>query len=648
MKHYVRNITPTYFPPERTMTYRNHPHRSVLAIAAIFAGIAACGIGRTEAGEFVLVRDGKPASTIVTATAATDAAAFAAQELQYHVQKITGATLPIKSDADKVEGARILVGPSAATAQLGENPSQFKDQEYLIRFVDNALILLGKDRASRNNVGAAKNWFTSDGVRLPPPPMCDDQATSYAVHDFLERFCSVRWFGPGELEMVLPKTATLAVQSKDIRRAPACAYRQPWGPMEIITNQWNKPSRQDTDLFWSRLRAGGEKFQCNHSFEGYYDRFWQRSSKRPEVFETSHPDWFGQGYSDEVLKKFGGQPPQMCYSNQDFIDQVVKDARAFFDGRGLAYCSTAAGEYFGLAPMDDRYWCRCPVCKAQFDPKLECPDPHHGKGPFSNGYASHYWFTFVNKVAREIAKTHPGKYVATLAYADFAYYPHQVRLESNVAVQMCLQIRNWWAPWTADNDRRFYRDWVSNEKGRRLYVWLYYCFPELLCGPWHCFPGFSAHTLDSQLKTYARDGIRGAFLNNTGEQVDLYITLKLWDDPSLDINALLEDFFTRYYGAAALPMKQFYLRVENIYSTTANYPEEVRKNRTKQFHQNEEIAWKYLGTEARMAELGKLMDEATRLASTDVEKQRVAIFRKAVWEYMVEGRKMYLTKQPTK
>ena len=49
-----------------------------------------------------------------------------------------------------------------------------------------------------------------------------------------------------------------------------------------------------------------------------------------------------------------------------------------------------------------------------------------------------------------------------------------------------------------------------------------------------------------------------------------------------------------------------------------------------------------------MAELGALMDEATRLAVGDVEKQRVALFRKAIWDHMVEGRKQYLARQQEK
>ena len=110
---------------------------------------------------------------------------------------------------------------------------------------------------------------------------------------------------------------------------------------------------------------------------------------------------------------------------------------------------------------------------------------------------------------------------------------------------------------------------------------------------------------------FARDNIRGVMFGGIGEQVDSYVTIKLLDDPSLDIECLAGGIFHPVLRGGAEPMKRFYLRVEDIYSTTANYPEEVQKNHYKQFHQTEEIAWKYLGTEARMAELGKLMDEAS-------------------------------------
>ena len=102
-------------------------HNAIVTLATIIALviISGCWPGFTKADEFVLVQEGQSAVTIVTAA---DAAIFAT-ELQHHVQNITGATLPIKPDAEEIEGSKILVGFSSATAKLGLRESQFKDQE---------------------------------------------------------------------------------------------------------------------------------------------------------------------------------------------------------------------------------------------------------------------------------------------------------------------------------------------------------------------------------------------------------------------------------------------------------------------------------------------------------------------------------------
>lgn len=770
--------------------------------------------------DFLIVKDGKPSATIVISKNMNHSTAFAVWELRYHIQKITGALLPIAYDDQEVKGNRILVGESKATQKLGIKTQNLKDQEYLIRFYPNTLVLLGKDEPSpfldnirsfgeigwaegkfgkslsfagkgtlcvddfnlSDDEGSFEVWvyleekpqeggegtiirldganpwtyhiigrweknriryatydgeivhsilsdelspgwhhilatysaregkmellvdgksqgttdykkttcngtilligglpdvsqqrvgnafsgridevrisdivrspslpnkpFEADshtllllhldegkgvprdarGIRLErpisPPDMFEGQGTSYAVHDFLERFCDVRWFGPKEDMIWYPQKSTLAVKPQNIQRRPAFLYRGLWPPFAfgIVETLWDHPTRQEMNLFWARHKVGGERYNCNHSFYGYYDRFL-----------NTHPEFFAKGYE--------GQPPQMCYSNPSFIAQIVQDAKDYFDGKGLKPGAVGAGDYFALVPMDNNLWCKCEECQRQLNPERR-------NAFFSNGYASDYFFNFVNKVAGEIAKSHPNKFIATLAYWEYAYYPEKVKLLPNVSVQMCIHIRNWWAPAMKDNDLYFYRDWITKDKGRRFYLWLYYCFPEEVAmnGGWHCFPGFFAHTIDKAYKMFAKDGIRGVFLNGLGEQIDTYITLKLLDDPSLNVDKLLDEFFSLYYGSASEPMKKMYLLIEKIYSDPANYPPEVQRER-RHFHQTEEIAWGYLGTEKRMRELEVLMEEAKKLAKTELEKKRVSLFEKGVWQYMVEGREMYLKKK---
>ena len=319
----------------------------------------------------------------------------------------------------------------------------------------------------------------------------------------------------------------------------------------------------------------------------------------------------------------------MCFTNPDLVQERVKDARRYFDTGDMGHCGVAAGDYFAVVPEDSNQWCRCARCQAKLDTRA-------GKKFFSNDTASDLVFGFVNEVAREVGRSHPGKCIATLGYWDYAYPPH-FELEPNVSVQFSLHIRNVFARETQANDLRLLEAWAEREPGRRFYVWLYYCFPveNANNGNWHCFPGFFAHQIAASFKRYHDMGVRGAFFNGFGQDVEAYVSFKLLDDPAQDVDLLLADYFSGLYGAAAEPMKRFYLRIEDMYSDAANYPPGFEG------HQTREIAWKYLGTAERMAELGDLMEQAQRAASTDLEKRRVELWKRGVWDYMVAGREQY-------
>jgi len=636
----------------------------VALAVAIWACVAGSLVLSSEAGAaaVTLVSNGTPAASIVLGKEPTRSAQFAAYELQYHLKKITGAELPIVTDEAEVTGPRLLVGESEATAALGLPGKPFNSQEYLIRFLPDALVLMGNDADDRTEV----NYDEDDVLAFRTwPDFFTEHATCYAVYDFLERFCGVRWFRPGELGMLCPRKQTLEVQGYDVRRSPEFKYRQPTWVLgnsegyDRATGLWNYQTDEDKvagvyelaypemakwphgwrdthamrsviRLFLHRMRCGGEPYACNHSFYGYYQRFWEKSAdpKEAEHFIEKRPEWFAQGYE--------GQPPQMCYSNEGFIQQVIQDARDYFDGKGKMPVFRGAGDYFALEPMDNNRWCKCPDCQA-----LLLPEATRGKGQFSNNRASDYLFSFANKVAREVAKTHPDKFLSTLAYWSHAYRPEKVKLEPNISVGLCLHMRNVYSPTIQENDVKLLKDWAENEPGRRFFLFLYYCFPvaNAISGNFHCFPGFFAHGIDRWFKIYHEYGIRGAFFDGFGQDVEAYVTFKLMDDATQDVEALLDEYFTGMYGGAAGPMKAMYLRIEDIYCNPDNYPPGFAA------HQNRHIAWEHLGTEEHMEELGGLMAQAKAAAQTDLEKARVALFEKQVWEYMTVGRREYLERK---
>ena len=463
----------------------------------------------------------------------------------------------------------------------------------------------------------------------PLPGLFDERGTLDATYQFLESFCNVRWYAPTEVGTTCPKSPTLTVRGTQVRRAPKMIHRWITPTALYMPGPPDRIPARDVQVWKLRMRIGGQNFWVCHSFYGYYDRFLK-----------THPDWFAQGYGSQ-------QPPQMCYTNPEFIAQVVQDARDYFDGKGAKPGATATGDVFGLVPMDNNSWCKCPRCQAELN------KAQMGNQQFSNGKASDYIYNFVNKVAREVHKTHPNKWIGALAYSDYAYYPEKTRVEPNVIVQACLHTRNWWCPSMEVNDRKILDTWRANEPTRPLYLWLYYCFPALNAqsGNYSYFPGYFAHRIVKQMKWYNDRRIQGIFMEHSSEcgqsylmdQLEFYVTLKLADDPALDGNKLINEFFTRYYGAVAKPMKELYLRIEETFSNPKSYPVEIQKSPAHQ-HQNELLAWGSLGTEARMAEFRTLMDEAKADAKTPDEKQRVALFEQGQWNYMVEGRNRYLSR----
>ena len=607
--------------------------------------------------EHTLAVDGQPRATIVIARNPTPSARLASLELRHHIARISGAVLPIVLDSEKVGGPCLYVGESDATRVIGLDAAGLKPQEYLIRFIPQGIVILGRDwrdtPKNRAEAGRGTNWETplagwrqvidysaatgesSGKDRVELPGLFDEQGTCYAAYDFLERFCGVRWYGPTELNIVTPSKPTFAVQGDEVRRAPAFAYRDGIGAgYPIVIAQWNDPTPDQRNLYWRRLRVGGEKWAGNHSFRSFQDRFLRWNPAHPELFEKERPEFFGQG------TKGGPNERQLCYTNPDLVAQVAQDARDFFDGKGLKGSQVGMGDYFALIPLDNNRWCTCARCQAVLK-----RDRYNRKGRFfGNGTATHYWFGFVNAVAKEVAKTHPGKYISTLAYDVYSIAPEDFTLEPNVAVAPCLQTRNYWAPRIKSHEHAFYEKWVAQD--RPIHVWNYYNFPEewTLDGKWRCFPGFSAHMLAEEIKMYHHDHVRGVFLCGIGEQVDYYLTMKLYDDPTRNVDELLREFFTSYFGAAGEPMARFYSLIETTYSSPENYPEEVR-TQNAQYHQNERIAWEFLGTEPRMTALGLLIAEAEKQAANDLERKRVQTWKKGVWDYMVKGRADYYGKK---
>ncbi|MBL9172343.1 MAG: DUF4838 domain-containing protein [Verrucomicrobiales bacterium] len=588
-----------------------------------------------------MVREGHPACTLVLAESPTPSARLAALEIRSHVLKTTGADLPVRTDAGSVSGPRILVGESRATQALGLRAGDFAPQEYLVAFRPDTVVLLGRDwedtpehrREDGRTTGGESLAETrhridyAAAVGLPSlatgvielPGLFDDQGTCLATYDFLERLCGVRWYGPSTTNEVVPSRTSLHVDGPDVRRSPALKHRSalPGGNWPFLKGQWGTFTREQVHLFWRRSRQGGERWAGNHTF---HRETLKHAFQNPE-YQCQNPRGLGS---------------QLCYSNPKLVAEVAQAARDFFDGKGtLPVGWKGAGNYFALVPDDNMNLCTCPDCQALLKPGAGLKT-----GQFASAEMSAYWFSFVNAVARELRKTHPDKFIATLAYWAYTLPPN-FPMEPNVSVSPCLQTCYYPVhTGVRDLEMKAFRDWSAVSSGPR-YLWVYYHHPmePALIDHWKCFPHVMVHETAQLMRTFIREGVRGIYECGEQDQLEQYVMARVWDDPDTDVDAVIDEFFRLYFGAAGPSMKAFYLRLEQVATDPAHFAPPYRKAGGIEWRK---AAWETLGTAEQMEYLGTRMDTAARQAQTPLEQQRVALWRAALWDWMVAGREQAL------
>jgi len=568
-----------------------------------------------------LVRERTPVARIVLADKPTRVAQFAAAELAYHVKLLTGAELPViawsAAQSSEATETTVYVGASPATAEI---PS-FLSQEYLVKVAGNRIWLLGCDEPDDSAFDYAKPSTFPDSWK--------EQGTAYAVYDFLEQL-GVRWYLPTDLGVAGPYGSSLSAADLERRRRPTLEMRNMF-PMNIpadlcgdtirSADSRKKLNEREAKLWYLRRRHGGHRVVINHSFYTWYGRFW-----------PSHPEYFAQGYHD-------GRPTQLCYTNPATIAQVIQDARDFFDGRKPAHQLVSnvphgfQSDVFPVFPMDNRAFCHCENCR-----RLLSSRPSRGIGQFSNDLSSEYMFWFVNEVAKEVKKTHPGKYIGAGGYAGFAYPHKKLELEDNIMVMLCLHTRSN-NPLVQDNNHAILDAWQKRFPKMKKYIWEYWCFPTLTATQQQTrlFPSFFASRVGELFADYRQHGMTGMFWEPSYlpegqhsvlfDQVEGHVNWSLAWDESRDPARLLEEFFPLYYGPAATPMREWYRMAEAIYAQPVTWRA-----------QTDDIAWNELGTAPRMKQLGELVEQARKLAVGEPWQSRFAVFDRGVWQYMVKGK----------
>ncbi len=510
-----------------------------------------CGLLKAET---FLVEAGAPRAEIVIAEAPARMTTLAAQDLQATIQKISGATLPIVTEPTG-KAARIYVGVSSHTEALGLSTNGLAHGAYRMASGPDWLALLGPDRDFKGQ----EPWPTTqdewdalnpgDYYGFPPygrlaglnglsVNLRDDGGTYNAVCDFL-RELGVRWYFPGELGEIVPQQTNILLPAVNRTATPDFPFRD--------ISYWSRERQWPEVMLWTLRQGGFAGQELQGTLQACHGLKW--ILMRDET-KKAHPEWYalwnGKRATDH---SYSGTP---CLSSEGLFEQTLKFARFLFDARNEAVVNVDLPDGSGRP-------CQCSLCKE--------------KVTLDRGWIgtmSEYVFGFANRVATELYKTNPDQKVTALSYSAYSLAPQHIEQFSPNFVPWINQQREQFTdPDVRAQALELRKEWLALLPSQEIYIMDHY----LKMAPRYGFQGLPAYFP----RVIAEDlrSLRGI---SSGEQIEvymsfseeefgwhplavthlnLYVTLRLLWDADQDIDAMLEEFYTLFYGPAAAPMKAF-------------------------------------------------------------------------------------------
>ncbi len=260
-------------------------------------------------------------------------------------------------------------------------------------------------------------------------------------------------------------------------------------------------------------------------------------------YGKEHPEFFalqqnGQRYKPEV-----GPPGHLCLSNENM--RKVSSERLL-----LLIEKQKKRSFFVVTQGDGRseWWCQCNSCKA-----LDAEPGNH---------MTDRLLEYVNYDAGVVAKKYPGKKILTLAYTEATSRPPtRVLPDSNVMVMYCP-----YPPQTPCQSHGL--ECPENRLGlEELKGWLSKCPNNMYIFDYprgyHTWyePFGSFYAMVSKMSLYSSFGVRGIIdcvVPTNFSDLFIFVQGKLLWDPKINVESLVDEFMSAYYGPAAPAIRNYF------------------------------------------------------------------------------------------
>jgi hypothetical protein len=467
----------------------------ILSTQAWFAGAQLAGTPGND--NLMIVQDGKTTASVVLAADAGEMEKTAAADLLKYVEIMSGAKLPLVTlapGAKLPDGKAIVIGKAALAADTS---------------LKSAL-----DRAAKKNpfTHADAIVLRRTGSRMYVAGN-NDPSNYSAVSKLLQEW-GCHWYLPTEFGEVVPEHRTLSIGALDYAYGPPFEIRSYW-------------------LSWLGDDSGKVEFQR---------RNFASTASLPVAGHAL-------GRYTKKLIPAGGVAYNVPLSEdttatevaanieQDYAKGVPGISLAIEDG---IYASNSKSDAELQAGIYDKYM----LAPANTDAML----------------------TLYNKVAKTLRAQYPASptRLGGLAYSNVTLPPQRVtEVQPNIVM--------WLAP--IDIDPNHGMD-DPNSPPRQEYKAMMYRWAQVLGGRlaiydydqgqlvWRDLPNPSHYAFAEDVKHYRRAGILGISTESRGATattfLNLYFRLQLMWNPDADVDAMLAEFYPKFYGPAAAPMANYW------------------------------------------------------------------------------------------
>ncbi len=478
-----------------------------------------------------LVDGGAAKATIVYAEDAAPCVPYAAQELALHIEKMSGATLPVRTlgpDGDlggSTEAPLIVLGDCPLARKLGDVPDDLPPDGFIIRTVENCLVIAGDDAPVFN-----VNYDWAPG----------SAGTLYGVYHLLMEL-GVRWFYPCDEGTVVPSLPTITLAELDLTDAL----------------NWISPMPLDSPTVSlataRRWLSGGDGLAAGET--GTRGRLAIPSIRRSISGASTGRSTRSTSRSEPAASRVAALP---ALGHPETIPVIIEEAKAYFRGG-----RPPGKHYFLVIPADGLGYCACDRCR----PKLNLAGDV--KGQMSNIVAE-----AAVQVAEGVADEFPDARIVYCAYSNYYLPPTTVeRFPPNVALLIAQPRRGFHDPEAEARAESVLRDWLKL-RPEAVYFCRYYGGLQTMA------PSLMPGIIERDIKRMASISEAGPVpiggeMNFTGLSADdphswwhhlnQYLNARLLWDPDLSVDELMDDYCARFYGPAAEPMARFWDRCAELY-----------------------------------------------------------------------------------